>query len=183
MGKDEWQKMILVSQLIMPILIIIIVTYAFFKKINIYDCFIEGAKEGVEMTFNLFPYLLAMIFGINILIKSNAINDFLAIFKPFFDFLKVPLEIIPMAVMRPISGTATLALMNDIFTQYGVDSFLGRLASTIQGSTDTTIYILTLYFGVIGIKKIKYAMWVGLAADLIGVIASILVVSFLFGTN
>lgn len=172
--------MILISKLIMPVLVLTIVSYAFFKNINIYDCFIKGAKEGVEMSVNLFPYLLAMIFGINILIKSNAITDLLILLKPFFDFLKVPLEIIPMAIMRPISGTATLALMNDIFTQYGVDSFLGRLASTIQGSTDTTIYILTLYFGFIGIKKIKYALWVGLAADLVGIVASIAVVNLMF---
>jgi len=172
--------MILLSRLIMPFLVIVVIGYAFFKKVNIYDSFIKGAKEGVDMTFNLFPYLLAMIFGINIIVKSNAINDFLLLLKPVFDFLKVPLEIIPMAIMRPISGTATLALMNDIFTQYGVDSFLGRLASTIQGSTDTTIYILTLYFGFVGIKKIRYAMWVGLLADLVGVIASIIVVNIFF---
>jgi spore maturation protein B len=164
----------------MPFLVVVVIGYAFFKKVNIYDSFIKGAKEGVDMTFNLFPYLLAMIFGINIIVKSNAINDFLLLLKPVFDFLKVPLEIIPMAIMRPISGTATLALMNDIFTQYGVDSFLGRLASTIQGSTDTTIYILTLYFGFVGIKKIRYAMWVGLLADLVGVIASIIVVNIFF---
>jgi spore maturation protein B len=164
----------------MPIMVIIIVTYAMLKKINIYDCFIKGAKEGVEMTFNLFPYILAMIFGINLLVKSNAINDFLSLFKPIFDFLKVPLEIIPMAIMRPISGNASLALLNDIYMQYGVDSFLGRLASTIQGSTDTTIYILTLYFGFVGIKKIRYAMWVGLIADLIGIVASIIVVNLTF---
>jgi spore maturation protein B len=164
----------------MPLMIVAVISYAFSKKINIYESFIKGAKEGLEMTFNLFPYLLAMIFSINIIIKSNAINDFLGLLKPLFDVLKVPIEIIPMAIMRPISGTATLALMNDIFTQYGVDSFLGRLASTIQGSTDTTIYILTLYFGFVGIKKIRYAMWVGLAADLIGVIASIIVVNLAF---
>ena len=175
--------MTLIFQLFMPILIFIIIAYAFYKKINIYDCFIKGAKEGVEMTFNLFPYLLAMIFGINLIVKSNIINDFLGLLKPVFDFLKVPLEIIPMAIMRPISGTATLALMNDVFTEYGVDSFLGRVASVIQGSTDTTIYILTLYFGFIGIKKIRYALWVGLFTDLIGVIASIIVVTLLFGTN
>lgn len=172
--------MILLSRLIMPFLVILVIGYAFFKKVNIYDSFIKGAKEGVEMTFNLFPYLLSMIFGINLIVKSNAINDFLLLLKPVFDFLKVPLEIIPMAIMRPISGTATLALMNDIFTKYGVDSFLGRLASTIQGSTDTTIYILTLYFGFVGIKKIRYAMWVGLLADLVGVIASIIVVNLVF---
>ncbi len=171
------------SRLVMPILVIIIVIYAFVKKINIYESFVKGAKEGVEMTFKLFPYILAMIFGINLLIKSNAIGDFLKLFEPFFSLLRVPLEIIPMSIIRPISGNATLALMNDIFTDHGPDSFLGRLASVIQGSTDTTIYIITLYFGTVGVKKIKYAMWVGLIADLIGIVASIIVVSMLFGSN
>lgn len=170
----------LISKLVMPSLVVIIIIYAFIKKVDIYDCFIKGAKEGVELAFNIFPYLLAMIFGINILIKSNIVNDFLFLLSPLFNFLKIPIEIIPMAVMRPVSGTATLALMNDIFTKYGVDSFLGRLASTIQGSTDTTIYILTLYFGIIGVKKIKYALWVGLIADLVGIIASIIAVNLIF---
>ncbi|MDD2470082.1 MAG: spore maturation protein [Bacilli bacterium] len=170
----------LISKLVMPSLVVIIIIYAFIKKVDIYDCFIKGAKEGVELAFNIFPYLLAMIFGINILIKSNIVNDFLFLLSPLFNFLKIPIEIIPMAVMRPVSGTATLALMNDIFTKYGVDSFLGRLASTIQGSTDTTIYILTLYFGIIGVKKIRYALWVGLIADLVGIIASIIAVNLIF---
>lgn len=171
------------SRLVMPILVIIIVIYAFIKKVNIYESFVKGAKEGVEMTFKLFPYILAMIFGINLLIKSNAIGDLLKLFEPFFSLLRVPLEIIPMSIIRPISGNATLALMNDIFADHGPDSFLGRLASVIQGSTDTTIYIITLYFGAVGVKKIKYAMWVGLIADLIGIIASIIVVSMIFGNN
>lgn len=172
--------MIYLFQLLVPLLIAIIIAYGYYKKINIYDSFIKGAKEGLEMSINLFPYLLAMIFGITIIIKSNAIEDFLQLLNPVFSFFHIPTEIVPMAIMRPISGTATLALMNDIFTVHGPDSFLGRLASTIQGSTDTTIYILTLYFGFIGIKKIRYAMWVGLLTDLIGVIASIIVVSLLF---
>jgi spore maturation protein B len=169
------------SQIIMPIIVIGIVLYAFIKKADIYGSFIKGAKDGAQIAFNLFPYILAMIFGINLLVKSGFINDFLGLFKPLWSLLKVPIEIIPMAIMRPISGNASLALMNDIFIKYGVDSFLGRLASVIQGSTDTTIYVLTLYFGVVGIKKIKYAMWVGLAADLIGIIVSIITVNILFG--
>ena len=170
----------IISKLIMPLMIVSVITYAFVKKVDIYGSFIKGAKEGVEISFNLFPYLLAMIFGVNIIVKSGFITDLLGLFKPLFSFLKVPLEIIPMAIMRPVSGNASLALMNEIFIKNGVDSFLGRLASVIQGSTDTTIYILTLYFGVVSIKKIKYAMWVGLAADLIGVIASIIVVNIMF---
>lgn len=175
--------MILFAKLVMPLMVLIIIIYAMAKKVNIYDSFIKGAKEGLEMSFNIFPNLLAMIFGISMIIKSNVISDFLLLLKPLFDILKIPLEIVPMAMIRPISGGATLALMNDIFTKYGVDSFLGRLASTIQGSTDTTIYILTLYFGFVGIKRIRYAMWVGLLADLVGVVASIIVVSLFFGTN
>lgn len=173
--------MLLLSKLIMPILILVILIYAFIKKTNMYDSFIEGAKEGVEISCNLFPYLLAMIFGINLIIKSGFIPDLLNVFKPIFNFLKVPLEILPMAIIRPISGNASLALMNDVFTKYGVDTFLGKLASVMQGSTDTTIYILTIYFGVIGIKKIKYAMWVGLISDLVGFIISFIVVSLFFG--
>ncbi len=168
------------SSFILPILIFIIVIYALFKKINVYDVFIKGAKEGIEISINIFPYLLAMVIAVNILIKSNFLNDFLKLLKPLFILLKVPIEIIPMAIMRPISGTATLALLNDLYLQYGVDSFVGRVASTIQGSTDTTIYIITLYFGFVGIKKIRHALWVGLLADLIGIVASILVVSLLF---
>lgn len=173
--------MLLLSKLIMPILILVILIYAFIKKTNMYDSFIEGAKEGVEISCNLFPYLLAMIFGINLIIKSGFIPDLLNVFKPIFNFLKVPLEILPMAIIRPISGNASLALMNDVFTKYGVDTFLGKLTSVMQGSTDTTIYILTIYFGVIGIKKIKYAMWVGLISDLVGFIISFIVVSLFFG--
>ncbi len=174
-------SLINISSIILPILIATIIIYALIKKINVYEVFIKGAKDGFEISINIFPYLLAMIVAVNVLLKSNFINDLFSIFKSIFLFLMIPVEIVPMAIMRPISGSSTLAIMNDIFTKYGVDSFLGRLASTIQGSTDTTIYILTLYFGFVGIKKIKYAMWVGLFADLVGVIASIIVVRLMFG--
>lgn len=172
--------MILLSKLILPILVIIIIIYALLKKINIYESFIKGSKEGIEIVFNLSPYMLAMIFSITLLIKSNFIVDFFKVFEPLFNILKIPIEIIPMSIIRPISGTASLGLMNDIFTNYGVDSYLGRLASTIQGSTDTTIYILALYFGSIGITKIRYAMWVGLLSDLIGVIVGVIIVNILY---
>jgi spore maturation protein B len=158
-----------------------VITYALYKKVDVYDIFIKGAKEGIQISMEIFPCLLAMLLAINILLKSNIIIDFLNLLKPLFNLIKVPIEIIPMSIMRPISGNASLVLMNDIFTKYGVDSFLGRLASTIQGSTETTLYVLTLYFGVVGIKKIRYAMWVGLLADLVGIIASVIVVRFIFG--
>ena len=102
------------------------------------------------------------------------------IFKPIFDFLKVPLEILPMAFIRPISGNASFAIMIDLIKEYGVDSFLGRLAATLQGSTDTTVYVLSLYFGSVGIKKIRYSLWAGLLTDLVAVIISVILVNLVF---
>ncbi len=101
-------------------------------------------------------------------------------FAPVFNLIKVPIEIIPMAIMRPISGSSSLAILNNLLKDYGPDSFIGRLGSVIQGSTDTTLYVLTLYFGSVGIKKIKYALWAGLLSDLIAIICSIIVVNILF---
>ena len=137
-------------------------------------------KESFGMVLELFPTLLGMILGINIFLKSGVLDYVLQGLAPFFSYLKVPLEIIPMAIMRPISGSYTLAILNNIYEVFGPDGYLGTLASVIQGSTDTTFYVLTLYFGSIGIKKIRYAMWAGLCADVIGIIASVIIVNFLF---
>lgn len=170
----------IISNFIIPILVLFIVLYGCLKKVNVYDVFIEGAKESFQMTLSLFPSLLAMILGINIFLKSNLLNFILSVIKPILFLVKIPAEILPMAIIRPISGSSSLAFLNDIFRNFGPDSFIGRLGSVIQGSTDTTFYIITLYFGCIGIKKIRYALWAGLLADLIGIISSILIVKFLF---
>lgn len=169
-----------ISNLIIPLLVLVVIIYGILKKINVYDVFVSGAKEGLEIGFSLFPCLLGMILGINILVKSNILDLIFGILKPIFTFLKVPVEILPLAFLRPISGSASLSVLSNLLATYGPDSFIGRLASTIQGSTDTTIYILTLYFGSIGIKKIRYALKAGLIADLFGIIVSIIIVSILF---
>ena len=121
-----------------------------------------------------------MVFAINIFLKSNFINVLNFFLKPLFNILKVPLEIIPLVILKPLSGSSSLAILNNIFSSYSPDSFLGRLASVVYGATDTTLYIITLYFSVIGIKKIKYALWVGLLADFVGIVASIIIVSSIF---
>jgi spore maturation protein B len=169
-----------ISSIIIPIIILLIVFYGFIKKVNIYDTFVDGAKEGMELGISIFPYLLGVIIAINIFLKSNILEYTFSLIKPFFNYIKLPIEILPMIILRPISGNSTLVIMTNIFQEHGPDSFLGRLASTIQGCTDTTIYILALYFGSIGIKKIKYALWAGLFADLVGIIASIIFVSLIF---
>ncbi len=170
----------LISSLIIPIMVLVVVLYGIYKKVDIYDVFIEGAKEGFSMVLTVFPYLLGMILAINLFLNSNILSSLVNFLEPVLRIIGIPFDIIPMAIMRPISGTSTLAILNNIFSQYGPDSFIGRLASTIQGCTDTTFYVITLYFGSIGIKKIRYSLYVGLFADLVGIIASILIVKWIF---
>lgn len=170
----------IISSLIIPLMVLGIVLYGIIKKVNVYDVFIDGAKESFDMVLSMFPNLLAMILGINIFLKSNLLSSLIKFINPILKFIKLPYQILPMALIRPISGSSSLAFLNNIFSEFGPDSFLGRLGSVIQGSTDTTFYIITLYFGCIGIKKIKYALWAGLFADLIGIISSIIIVNMLF---
>ena len=169
-----------VSNFFIPIIVLGIILVAVKKRINIFDEFIEGAQDGLKMSFEVFPYLIAMIFGINILLKSGITDNIFMIFKPFFDFINIPIEILPMAIVRPISGNASFAVMVDIIRNYGVDSYLGRIVSVMQGATDTTIYVISLYFGSVGIKNIKYALGAGLFADLVTLIMSVLLVSLFF---
>ncbi len=169
-----------ISNYIIPIIVLIIILYALKKRVDIYDTFIDGTKESFDMTLKVFPNLLAMVFGVNIFLKSGVLDFIFNNLKPIFSYINVQIEILPMAIMRPISGSASLAILNDIFLNYGPDSFIGTVASIIQGSTDTTFYVLTLYFGSIGIKKIRYAMWAGLFSDLVGIVTAIILGNALF---
>lgn len=165
---------------IIPGIVFLIVFYGFYKKIDVYEAFISGVKEGLSMALKIFPTMFAMVISIDVLIKSNALNALITLIEPICLRLSVPKEILPLAFIRPISGSSSLVLMSDLLKTYGPDSFIGRVASLIQGSTDTTIYIIGLYFSSIGIKKIKYSLIVGLLADLFAIILSILVVFYFF---
>jgi len=169
------------SVIIIPIVVLLIVYNGLKNRINVYNSFLEGAKEGLITVFNIAPAILAMIFAVNIFLKSGVIYFILGLFKPLFSVLNIPFNIIPMAVLRPISGTASLAILNDLFLKYGPDSSIGRLASILQGCTDTTIYVLALYFGSIKIVKTKYALPVGLFADLVGIIMAFVLTKIFFG--
>ena len=165
---------------VIPGIVFLIVFYGFYKKIDVYEAFISGVKEGLSMALKIFPTMFAMVVSIDILIKSNALNALITLVEPICFRLSIPKEILPLAFIRPISGSSSLVLMSDLLKTYGPDSFIGRVASLIQGSTDTTIYIIGLYFSSIGIKKIKYSLIVGLLADLFAIILSILLVSYFF---
>lgn len=160
----------MLNNYIIPILVVLILFYGFIKKCDIYDDFIEGSLDGLKTLVDIIPAILAMIFAVNVFTQSGVLNTIGGVFK----------DVVPMIVLRPISGTATLAVLSNIYKIHGVDSFLGFLASVIQGATDTTIYVLALYFGSVKIKKTRYALWVGLFADFCGIMAAILIVRFFF---
>ncbi len=171
----------LISKIVIPLFVLFIIIYGVKKHVNVYDSFLEGAKEGLVLVFHITPTVIAMVFAVNIFLDSNFIDGLLGFLKPFFDLVNIPLDILPMALLRPISGTASLAIMNDIFAHFGPDSYIGRLASTLQGCTDTTIYVLALYFGSIKVVKTKYALPVGLFADLMGILAAFIITFIFFG--
>ena len=169
-----------ISIIILPLIVLIIVIYGYKKRINIYDSFMNGVVEGLKTSFSIFPNLLAMIFAVNILISSGFIEYVFSFLKPILSAFNLTSDILSMAFFRPISGNASLAIMNNIFSNFTPDSIMGKLASVIQGSTDTTFYVLALYFGSIGIKKTRYALSVGLFADLVGIVMSFVLVYLFF---
>ena len=171
----------LLSNWAIPLMILGIFIYAIYKRVNIYEAFIEGASQGFQIAINLIPYLLAMMVAIGVFRSSGAMAILAAIMKPVTDILGVPSEILPLAILRPLSGGGALGISAELINTYGADSFLGRLASTMQGSSDTTFFVLTLYFGSVGIKHYRHAMWLGLLADGITFIASVFLVRLFFG--
>lgn len=170
----------MISTWLIPCSILIILFVATYKRLPNYELFVEGGKEGIQMAFSLLPFLVGMIVSISILRSSGALEAFIQLISSALAFVGIPPEILPLALIRPISGTAALSMTTELISQYGPDSFIGRLASTMQGSTDTTLYILTIYFGAVGIKRMRYALKVGLLADLVGIIISVIVVTLVF---
>jgi len=168
------------SIIILPLIVLIIVIYGYKKRINIYDSFLKGVFEGLKTTVSIFPNMIAMIFAVNLLISSGFIEYMFSFLTPLLDKYNLSTDILSMSFFRPISGNASLAIMNNIFETHGPDSLMGRLASTLQGSTDTTFYVLALYFSSVGIKKSRYALGVGLFADCIGIIMSFVLVYLFF---
>ncbi|MEC2075734.1 spore maturation protein [Metabacillus fastidiosus] len=169
-----------VSLWLIPLIIGFILLYGTIKKVPTYETFVEGGKEGIKISFSIIPYLVGMLISISIFRASGALEFLMSFFKPVLNFIHFPAEMLPLALIRPISGTAALGLTTDIIATYGPDSFIGRLASVMQGSTDTTLYVLTVYFGAVGIKKMGDALKVGLLADVVGIVASVIIVTLLF---
>ncbi len=164
----------------LPAIIIVILTVALFKKVPLYETFTDGAKDGFKVAVNIIPYLVAIIVGISMFRASGAIDMLGQALSGILNTLKVPPEVLPVMIVRPLSGSAALGVFSDIAHTLGPDSYATKLAAVMIGSSETTFYVLAVYFGAIGISKIRYALIVGLLADIIGFAAAILVCRCMF---
>lgn len=168
-----------IMKAIIPIIIILIVTYGVIKNVKVYECFIEGAKEGLGICLRIFPYLLAMLIAINVFRTSGAMDFLISIIKPGVDKVGVPPEVVPLVMMKPLSGSGAVGVFTDVVKQYGPDTFVGICASIIMGSTETIFYTLAVYFGAVKIKKIRHTLWVALLVDMCAVLIAVNVARFL----
>ena len=164
-----------ISQYIIPSITLFVIIYALIKKVDIYNEFLEGVKEGLDLSLYIFPSMFDMIISITVFTKSNLLNDLIT----HITIPLIPKEILPLTLLRPVSSSSSLMLLNNILSTAGPDSLVGKIASIITGSTDTTIYIIGLYYSSIKIKHIRHSLIVGLLADLSCIIISILIVNLL----
>lgn len=162
-----------ISYLIIPLMIVYILLIAYKRKIKVYDCFINGVLDGAKTTFKIFPNIFAIITAISVFKASGAMDLVIKILQPVTNFLKIPKEIIPLGFMSSISGGASLGILTDILKTYGADSVIGKTASTILGSSETTLYVLAVYLGAVKIKEANNALWIGLICDVVAVFVAI----------
>jgi spore maturation protein B len=167
------------SLLIIPLFILFTLLYGSFKKIRVYDSFVAGAKEGPTVILNIFPYLLTIFVAIKGFQASGAFEVLRNAFYHAFSFLDLPIEVISMALIKPLSGSASTALFTDIVKTTGPDSLASKITAVIMGSAETTFYVLAVYLGAINIKKTRYLVPVCLVADLVGIIVAVAVAKYL----
>ena len=173
-----------VSRYIIPFLLVLIPFYGlFFKKVKVYESFVDGAKDGFTIAVRIIPYLVAILVAIGMFRASGALNILLIWLTPFLNFVGFPPENLPLALMRPLSGSGSLGLLTDLIDQHGQDSLISKIGATMYGSTETTFYVLAVYFGSVGIKKSRHALISGLLADLAGIIAAVFLCQILFGDS
>jgi len=170
-----------VSTLAIPLIILIFVLFGMIKKIKIYEVFVEGAKEGFNIAVRIIPFLVAMLVAIGIFRAGGALDFLILILDPATSLIGFPAEALPMALMRPLSGSGSLGIMAEIISVHGPDSFIGVLVSTIMGSTETTFYVIAVYFGAVNIRRTRHALAAGLLADLAGILGALFIVKLLFG--
>jgi spore maturation protein B len=163
-----------------PLLLLAIPVYGALRGVKIYESFVEGAKGGFQLAVRIIPYLVAILVAVGMLRGSGAIDMLSEWLGPALRRVGFPVEILPLGIMRPLSGSGSLGLVTELISVHGPDSFIGRLAASAYGSTETTFYVLAVYFGAVGIKKARHAVISGLVADAVSLIAAIIVCRLVF---
>lgn len=163
------------SNAAMPLMIIIIILYGVIERKKIFDIFLDGAKEGMQVVINIFPTLVGLFMAIGLLRSSGVIDLICRLLTLVLNVVNFPTEILPLALIRPISGSSSIAVATDIMKNFGVDSNIGLIASVIMGSTETTIYTIAVYTSSVGIKKTRFVLWAALIADFVGIVTSVVV--------
>tara|TARA_B100000214_G_C23920080_1_gene605601 strand:- start:439 stop:987 length:549 start_codon:yes stop_codon:yes gene_type:complete len=170
-----------ISRYIIPFLLVGIPFYGLIiKKVKVYESFVDGAKEGFEISLKIIPYLVAILVAIGMFRASGAMEQLIYFLTPILNIIGFPPENLPLAIMRPLSGSGSLGLFTDLVNQYGVDSIYTKIGATMFGSTETTFYVLAVYFGSVGIRKSRYALAAGLIADIVGILSAVYICKILF---
>lgn len=167
------------SNIAMPLIILLIIVYGLIERNKVFDTFLDGAKEGIEIVFSIFPTLIGLFMAIGALRSSGILDLIVNFLTPILDAIHFPSEIMPLALIRPISGSASIAVATDIMKNYGVDSKIGIIASTIMGSTETTLYTIAIYTSAVGIKKTRFVLAAALIADMVGILVSVAICQIL----
>lgn len=169
-----------ITDYVLPSVIVLIVLYASFKGIKVFDCFLEGAKNGLKTVVSILPSLVGLIVAVTMLRLSGGIDFIAFLFSPIAKLTGIPKEVIPLAVLNPISGGASLSMFEDILKTYGPDSYVGMVASVMIGATETTFYAVTVYYGAVNVKKTRHTIPSALAADFTSFVLSALFVRILY---
>ncbi len=164
----------------LPLIVMLIIIAALMKKVPVYETFVEGAKDGVDVTIRIVPYLTAIIVAVAMFRASGILEIITNFCSNFLDKINLPTDILPLAIVRSLSGSAALGVFSDIASQNPPDSYAVKLGAIMLGSSETTFYVLAVYFGAVGIKKVRYALLTGLIADALGIIGAIVVANLFF---
>ncbi len=171
----------IISVAAIPLMFFVFLGWGFAKKVKVYEVFVEGAKDGFQVAVKIIPYLVAMLVAIGIFRASGAMDVVIAALAPVSNLIGMPPETVPLAILRPLSGSGSMGLMTELMKVHGPDSFIGVLASTMYGSSETTFYVLAVYFGAVGIKNTRHALAAGIIADVFGMLGALLICRIYFG--
>ncbi len=171
----------LFSYFVIPAIVVGFPMYGLYKKVPVYESFVEGAKEGFGVAVRIIPYLVAILFAIGMFRASGAMEFLVGVLNPVLSLIGFPGEVLPMAIIRPLTGSGSAGIVVDMIAQYGEDSIFVKMAATMFGSTETTFYVIAVYFGAVNIKKTRHAVPAGLTADFAAMIIAVWTVRLLFG--